>query len=42
MKCSYCHKECEGFAFQQDNLLVFAHRNCTEEQIEKYGALKIL
>ena len=40
LKCYYCDKECEGFAFEQGYFSVFAHRNCAIEQIEKYGKLQ--
>jgi hypothetical protein len=39
MKCHYCGNECEGFVFEQVNLIVIAHRNCAEEKLEKDGKL---
>lgn len=39
LKCYYCEKECEGLVFEQDNLSVFAHRECAVEKVNKDGKL---
>lgn len=39
MKCYYCHRECEGFAFEQEKLLVIAHKSCAVAKVETDGKL---